>query len=272
MTDKIKELAEKIKNLSKVDNYAIKIIEEEPEIFESKIGGMAYWTPDLVYPVNSEGKKLFLLAQINFEKEKTESPLPTKGLLQFFILDDEVMGLNFDNFTIPENFRVIYHENIDYKITKESIKQLDIPDSKNAKCYPIFNENKITLTKSVDYANPQDIHFDKFFSIAYKEIYGKEIREGEYFHKILNNEEREKLEEEFETNSLNHKMLGYSYFTQEDPRYDKKYADYDTLLLQIDSEGKYVLWGDVGICNFFITKKALLEKDFTKVLYNWDCS
>ena len=40
MTDKIKELAETIKNLSKTDNYSIKIIEEKPEIFESKIGGM----------------------------------------------------------------------------------------------------------------------------------------------------------------------------------------------------------------------------------------
>ena len=66
MTDKIKKLAEKIKNLSKIDNYSIKIIEEEPEIFDSKIGGITYWTPDLVYPVNSKGKKWFLLVQINF--------------------------------------------------------------------------------------------------------------------------------------------------------------------------------------------------------------
>ncbi len=86
MSDKIKELADKIKNLSKTDNYSIKIIEEEPEIFESKIGGIPYWTPDLAYPVNSEGKQLFLLAQINFEKEKTEFPLPTNGLLQIFHL------------------------------------------------------------------------------------------------------------------------------------------------------------------------------------------
>ena len=273
MSDKIKELAETIKNLSKTDNYSIKIIEEKPKIFESKIGGMPYWTPDLVYPVNSEGKKLYLLAQINFEKEKTESPLPTNGLLQFFICDDDVMGINFDNPTEQNNFRVVYHENVDYKITKKSLIQLDIPDSKNADNYPICGEYKISLTKSVDYANPQDIHFNKFFSTAYKKIYGKKVKEGKYFQDVLNDEEIEKLEEEFEKDdSLNHKMLGYSYFTQEDPRYDKKYANYDTLLLQIDSEGKYVLWGDAGIGNFFITKKALLKKDFSKVLYNWDCS
>ena len=52
MSDKIKELIERIKNLSKTDNYQIKILDENPEIYESKIGGIAYWTPDLVYPEN----------------------------------------------------------------------------------------------------------------------------------------------------------------------------------------------------------------------------
>ena len=66
-------------------------------------------------------------------------------------------------------------------------------------------------------------------------------------------------------------MLGYSYFIQEAPRDDEKNADYYTLLLQIDSEGDYVWW-DCGIGNFFINKKALLEKDFSKVLFYWDSS
>ncbi len=271
MSDKIKELADKIKNLSKTDNYSIKIIEEEPEIFESKIGGIPYWTPDLAYPVNSEGKQLFLLAQINFEKEKTEFPLPTNGLLQFFTYDDIEKGLNFEDLTKQENFRVVYHENIDYEITKESIKQFNISDSKNEEFFPILGEFKISLNKSVDYVNPSDIHFNKFFSIAYKEIYGKELKEGDNIYNVFNNEDSTKLESEFETDSLKHKMLGYSYFIQEDPREDEKYDDYDTLLLQIDSEGDYVSW-DCGIGNFFINKKSLIEKDFSKVLFYWDSS
>ena len=88
---------------------------------------------------------------------------------------------------------------------------------------------------------------------------------------VLNNEESAELEHEFETDGFKHKMLGYSYFIQEDPREDEKYADYDTLLLQIDSEGDYTSW-DCGIGNFFINKKALLEKDFSKVLFYWDSS
>ena len=121
MSVKLEKLIEKIKILSKTDYYKLKLIDESPEIFESKIGGIPYWTPDIAYPTNSDGKKLFLLAQINFEKEKVESPLPTNGLIQFFINDDDVMGCQED-YTQENNFRVIYHENIDYKLTKESIK------------------------------------------------------------------------------------------------------------------------------------------------------
>ena len=85
MSDNIKKLALVIKNLSKTDNYSIKIIEEEFEIFGSKIREITYWPSNLAYPIKSEGKILFLLAQINFDKEKQ---LPTNGLLQFFTGDD----------------------------------------------------------------------------------------------------------------------------------------------------------------------------------------
>jgi uncharacterized protein YwqG len=51
--------------------------------------------------------------------------------------------------------------------------------------------------------------------------------------------------------------------------------EFDTLLLQIDSDGKggkdRVLWGDVGIGGFFINGEALRRGDFSRVLFNWDC-
>ena len=273
--DKIKELAEELKRLSKTDYYQIKIIPNiTPELFDSKIGGLPYWTPDKNYPTNSEGKKLILLAQINFDRENVGSPLPTNGILQFFITDDDVMGMNFDDQTVQNNFRVIYHENIDYSVNRETIQKLDIPNSneKTVECFPIMKECKISLQKEVDYIKYGDIRFENFFSIAYKKVFNKEPKKEYSYINILNDDERDRLDQELENNSHNHKMLGYSFFTQEDPRYNEKYKDYETLLLQIDSEGEYVLWGDAGIGNFFISKKSLLEKDFTNVLYNWDCS
>ena len=270
MTDKIKELAEAIKSLSKTEYYSIKIESQTAGIFDSKIGGLPYWTQDKIYPINPEGKKLFLLAQNNFDQENTDSPLPKKGILQFFINDDDLMGVDYDEQTKQKNFRVIYHENIDYEITKEFIEHLEIPDSKSAKCYPVYGEYKISLHKKIDYANPSDIRFDKFFQIAYKEVYNKDLKDDDYYFRILDENEAKNLRKELKSKESRHKMLGYAFFIQDDSRYDKKYADYDTLLLQIDSEGKFVMWGDLGIGNFFIPKKSLIEKDFNNVLYNWD--
>lgn len=278
MTEKIKKLIEKIKNESETDYYQIKITREEPEILDSKVGGLPYWTPDKDFPTDQKGKKMFLLAQINFEKEKTSSPLPEKGLLQFFIADDDMMGMDLDDQITQKNFKVIYHENIDYNITKESVEKLGIKSSKEAKNHPATGEYKLSLIKAKDYTTTNDYKFETFFANAYKEIYGKKIKKGENYCDVLKDKEIDKLEESLPPDSTTsrHKMLGYAFFTQEDPRYQKKYKDYDTLLLQLDSDGDndsyFLLWGDVGVGNFFITKKALEEKDFSKVLYNWDCS
>ena len=52
-----------------------------------------------------------------------------------------------------------------------------------------------------------------------------------------------------EFNMISSKMLVYPFFFQEDPRGNRyfNYKIYDTVLLQIDSEGENVaMWGDVG--------------------------
>ena len=78
-----------------------------------------------------------------------------------------------------------------------------------------------------------------------------------------------------EISGFGHKLGGYPAFTQEDPRDDANcYSDHQILLLQIDSIGTKaheIMWGDSGICNFFITEKTFKERDFSKVIYNWDC-
>ena len=134
-------------------------------------------------------------------------------MLQFFINDDDVMGINFDDQKKQDNFRIIYHELIDYNLSKEIIEKLEIPNSKDAESYPVYGEFKISLTKDIDYVNFADFQFDKFFSLAYKEVFDKDLKDDEYYHEILNEEEIEILREEIKSEKLNHKMLGYSYFT-----------------------------------------------------------
>jgi len=71
-----------------------------------------------------------------------------------------------------------------------------------------------------------------------------------------------------------HQLGGYPCFTQEDPR-SGRYEDFDVLLFQLDSDlpdgGDLVLWCDGGVGGFFISREALRRRDFSRVLYTWDC-
>ena len=71
-------------------------------------------------------------------------------------------------------------------------------------------------------------------------------------------------------NSWGNKIGGYADFTQEDIRYDGE-EDW-ILLLQIASQEEHIMWGDYGICNFFIHPDDLAKRDFSKVMYSWDCT
>ena len=79
-----------------------------------------------------------------------------KDILKTLNLYSEKEGYNLAALLVSEqnNFRVIYHENIDYKITKESLKQLKLPDSKDAECYPICGEYKISLKSENEDKSP----------------------------------------------------------------------------------------------------------------------
>ena len=72
-------------------------------------------------------------------------------------------------------------------------------------------------------------------------------------------------------------LPAHPYFTQEDPRNrDEGLADYNALLFQLDSsfdeDGKeIVMIGDMGVMNFFIWQDDLQRRDFSDVLYSWDC-
>jgi uncharacterized protein YwqG len=88
------------------------------------------------------------------------------------------------------------------------------------------------------------------------------------FQEKLDEKEVKELDDFFD--SCGHKIGGYAYFTQNDPRdYDDKHND-DLLILQIDTDEK-IMFGDSGVANIFINKNDLIEKRFEKAYFNWDC-
>ena len=69
--------------------------------------------------------------------------------------------------------------------------------------------------------------------------------------------------------SSDSRIGGYPYFVQNDCI---GFDDGDFLLLQLDIDEECgIMFGDSGNCVFSIPKDALKNRDFTKVVYDWQC-
>ena len=241
-------------------------------LLDSKVGGLPYWDPALPYPTDSQGNKMTLLAQLNFAQLGTEAPLPAQGLLQFFIGQDDVFGIDFDQPDSQKDFRVVYHPEPDPALTLEQIRALDLPTHVEADCCtPVFQEAVFTAEKTVGYMGPEDGRFDALFREVVRAVTGEDIGEQNAYQ-YLGDADCRCLNDQL--NNTGHRLLGYPFFTQYDPR--EPDSPYDTLLFQLDSDmidrKDLVLWGDCGVGNFFINREDLLRRDFSRILYNWDCS
>lgn len=232
----------------------VTLSKETADITSSKVGGNPYFLKDAQYPVSEEGKPLHLLAQINFsEVIKFSDDFPDSGILQFFINGyDDVLGVNFDDQTNQQGFRVIYHEQIeeeskrmqDFSFLEDDEEEIYLPFLPNKEYKMHFEKAEAPVSISDFRMEQENIEFDEALYEAYEETYP----------------------------SQGHKIGGYPFFTQNDPRESKTFEDKLILLLQIDSDEKNeIMWGDMGVGNFFISKEDLQNRNFSNVLYNWDC-
>ena len=264
-------IVEEIKRRTAMDCYTLKIQSGViPGLFDSKFGGFPYWDPSMPYPVDSQGEKLVLLAQLNFDQFHADEPLPQGGLLQFFIGQDDVCGADFDAPDEQTGFRVVYHETVNRSLTVEQLKPLGIPTHEGLEYFPVFQSAAVAMEKATSYIGVDDRQFKPLFSQVVKDVTGEDTGGLSAFRYLDKNNYSYFHDQLY---SCGHRLLGYPYFTQYDPRPEN--SPYDTLLFQIDSDGSreadYVLWGDCGVANFFINLEDLKRRDFSKVFYTWDC-
>lgn len=200
-------------------------------------------------PLDETGHPMRLLAAIFFSEMPKLKDFPDKGVLRFYIAENESYGMSFHEQTKQKNFRVLYDEDESaFESSAMSVQSENFPVY--GSFHIEFSKVKEAMPFSVDGA--QDLFEEKFGVI-----------EDGIFDSLYDS-----LVVDYS------KVGGYPYFTQFDPR-ESKYKEYDTLLFQLNStsiNGKdLVMFGDCGVCNFFISKKDLKRKDFSNVLYNWDC-
>lgn len=227
-------------------------------LFESKFEGNPYFPLSMEYPKNAEGQPLKLLAQINFaDVPKHVLDIPEKGILQFYIdAYDDVLGMDFENGQNQEGFRVIFHDQIEHDESKLIQDFSFITDNDEEMYFPVEKEMALS------------------FETSYKPLSMNDFRSNTHYAELMSEieDDDDLVDAIYESlDSTGHKIGGYPFFTQEDPRAYGDYTDSTILLLQVDTEGDHIMWGDSGVGNFFITEEALKQRDFSKVLYNWDC-
>lgn len=239
---------------------------EQVDWWQSKFGGLPYLPKGFDYPKAANGKCLFLLAQINFAEVPLLEGFPTQGILQFFIGDDGLYGVDrfetsdFDS----ETYKVIYFPQVDFNINNIVTNYGFLPQPES---FPLVGCYSLQLTKKYAPITVDDYQFKKEL--------------GEEFYNLFKS--NEKIEEEYfalSSSGGGHKIGGYPSFIQGDIRdISYRYPDWvpedpDILLFQIDTEtnnSTYIMWGDAGIANFFIPESGLRSLDFSEVFYYWDC-
>ena len=237
------------------------IAETDLGLRASKFGGDPYFPKNRKYPLDETGHPMKLLAQINFAEMPETDEFPDSGILEFFVsIYDDVLGLDFDNPVSQKNFRVIYFPEIsgDDSLLITDFSFITEPEDS---WFPVSKTVKLEFIPGLEVVSYNDYRFANYFGA---DSYS-------FFERFCTGEDTvwEFYSETY--SGAGHKMGGYAFFTQDDPRAYQN-ADYETLLLQIDSdESLGIMWGDVGVANFFIRPSDLKKRDFSKVMYNWDC-
>lgn len=229
---------------------------KELDFWQSKFGGLPYLPNGCEYPLDAEGKPLFLLAQINFEEVPELEGFPQTGILQIFVAETETYGANFENPIEQDGFRVIYFPNFS---DLETDLVTDFSFLPKPKYLPLRTASALQFEKKWAPVSLNDFEFENFF--------------GPNFFQQFGDKEDEIAEEYAERfSAMGHKMGGYAFFTQYDPREYVAGGKSYRLLLQMDTDDEVdMMWGDSGVANFFITEEDLEKLNFSRVFYNWDC-
>ena len=268
------EIWDKYQKTAETKAFAkITLTEDELKITDSKVMGLPYIPKGAEIPQTANGDKMMMIAQINCDDLQGLADFPQKGILQFFVLNDEdgLLGLDFDNQTVQDSFRVIYHEKIEESYDENELKNIYNPYNFEESYITNNNESyKMNFELTSEKERFEDMFYDILTTIC-KEKELKQTQEDWLYRKLLN----------FMQYSENYysQCDGFAFFTQEDPReYNEEYKKFDTVLFQLNSEfdentrNWKVCIGDAGVINFFINREKLKNKDFSEILYNWDCS
>ena len=211
-------------------------------------------------PTAPDGTKMLLLSAIFCSELPKNEFMPDYGVIRFYITPGDYYGADIDRTDGGLNKQIGFKVLYDPDESKYQTTDFDNDDED----FPVFGSFRMEFTSKKEALSVYDYRF--------KDVYDRLIQEG--YDITMTESDLEVFTDRFIADG--HKIGGYPFFTQEDPRDNaNEYSKYDTLLFQLTSEsisvGKEIMFGDSGVCNFFIPKEKLIKKDFSDILYTWDC-
>ena len=219
---------------------------ESLPLTQSKFLGKPYLPVGTSYPLDEQGKPMILLAQINFAEAPALEPYPVQGILQLFVSPT--------NWYSMDDYCVLFHPfpaaepQTDFSFLTSDLYE----DS------PVHAEHALCFSKHAEYGGAEDCRFDlKFNGLTYYK-----------YQKTLAQAQRKELDTY--CYNMGHKIGGYAFFTQGDPRDCTAGKETDVLLLQIDSDEK-IMFGDSGVVHLFISPEALKKQQFDQAYFQGDC-
>ena len=270
----IEEFVLNLEALTQREVIRIKLsLADELAVTDSKVGGVPYIPKGGALPRSADGKPLFMLAQINCEQLPENNLYPKKGLLQFWIADteDPLYGLDYDDPCSNDFKRVLYFSTIGEALSIDDfISDYTFDDNHlpfNSKKQFALHFQKDTESISLEERAANQLFFEKW-----NEAFSTQITTIDEFFEEVPNDICEEINASLLKEATGHKIGGYPYFIEYDPREEND--PHTLLLLQIDIdnvEGEEIYWGNGGgVANFFVSPEDMANCKFDDVLFHWE--
>lgn len=221
----------------------------------SRFAGAPWWPKACADPCDKAGRPLWPILQIDFAETPRLDPLPSEGILQFFVGGDFLCGLHCDDLTAPEGFGCRFHTDL----TQETLDDFSfLREDATVECLsPIADPLSPSGLRFALSAMPIGVGDHRFRALP-PLIAEEEAPTDAYFYWL-------------EARLGDLWLGGHPTFAQTDPRRDPRIAQRSDFTLLTFRAIERLSWGDMGSAQFFMTAEDLRARDFSRVVYNWDC-
>ena len=240
---------------------------------DSKFGGTPYIPKDGTLPTSVDGKPLFMLAQINCEQLPENTLYPKKGLLQFWIATTEapLYGLDYEAPCSNDFKRVIYYPTFGEALPIDDFINDYTFDDENLP-FNFKRQFALHFKKDTESISLEERAASQFFFEKWNEAFSTHITTIDEFFDEVPDDICEEINVYLLKEPTGHKIGGYPYFIEYDPREEND--PHTFLLLQIDIdnvEGEEICWGNLGgVANFFISPEDLDNYKFDNIFFHWE--